>query len=53
MNAEKVHEYLERWEGCREVAECDIDTCGDFIECSEAILFILHDSELLELLESE
>jgi len=53
MNTEKVHEYLERWEGCREVEKCDIDTCGDFIECSEAILFILHDSELLELLESE
>ena len=53
MNKKTARKHVSRWEECVEIVECDESTCPDFIECSEAMLFILHDSELLELLESE
>jgi len=44
MNAEKAREYVKRWEGC-DVLNC---ACPDFMECEEAMVYILYHPDLEE-----
>ena len=48
MDKKTVLEYVDRWENeCTEIEKCTPASCGDYFECFEAMVFILHNFDLL------